>query len=101
MAIVFGIGFLLLTSMFVSTVVAAPACSIVGDFALVSTVVDAALTVCVTTIFFAAIFKVLGDVGLGRRNVLPVRRCPQCAVHARQEPAGLVPGAGLDHLGVR
>lgn len=71
MAMVFGIGFLLLTSMFVSTLLAALARRIAADVALMSAVVDAALTFCVTTAFFAAIFKVLPDVRLGWRNVLP------------------------------
>jgi membrane protein len=70
MAMVFGIGFLLLTSMFVSTVVAALARSIAGDFALVSVPVDAVLTFSVTTVFFAAIFKVLPDIRIAWRNVL-------------------------------
>ena len=44
MAMVFGIGFLLLTSMFISTVLAALAREIAGEFALVSTLVDGVLT---------------------------------------------------------
>jgi membrane protein len=71
MAMVFGIGFLLLTSMFVSTVLAALAKSIADEFALVSVAVDAALTFGVTTVFFAAIFKVLPDVRIGWSDVLP------------------------------
>jgi membrane protein len=70
MAMVFGIGFLLLTSMFISTVLAALAHEIAGEFALVTTLVDGVLTFLVTTVFFAAIFKVLPDVKIGWRNVL-------------------------------
>ena len=71
MAMVFGIGFLLLTSMFVSTVVAAMARQIAGDAALVTTLIDTLLTCAVTTAFFSAIFKVLPDVKVGWRNVVP------------------------------
>ncbi len=71
MAMVFGIGFLLLTSMFLSTVVAALAHDIAGDAAVVTTLLDAVLTFTATTVFFAAIFKVLPDVKVGWRNVLP------------------------------
>jgi len=68
---VFGIGFLLLTSMFVSTLLAALAHEIAGDAAVVTTLLDTLLTCAVTTVFFAAIFKVLPDVKVGWRNVLP------------------------------
>jgi membrane protein len=70
MAMVFGIGFLLLTSLFASTVLAALARAIAGEVALVTTGVDAALTFSAATAFFAAIFKVLPDVRIGWRDVL-------------------------------
>ena len=71
MAMVLGIGFLLLTSMFASTLLAAIARQIAGDAALVTTLVDSLLTFALTTVFFAAIFKVLPDVQVGWRNVFP------------------------------
>jgi membrane protein len=71
MAMVLGIGFLLLTSMFVSTVLAALARGIAADFAVASIAVDGVLTFSVTTVFFAAIFAVLPDVRIGWRHVLP------------------------------
>ena len=70
LAMVFGIGFLLLASLFVSTVLAALAREIAGEFALASALVDGVLTFSVTTVFFAAIFKVLPDVKIGWRDVL-------------------------------
>jgi len=70
-AMVFGIGFLLLTSLFVSTLLAAIVKQVAGDVAVVGTVVDASLTFAVTTVFFAAIFRVLPDLRIGWRNVLP------------------------------
>jgi membrane protein len=71
MAMVFGIGFLLLTSMFVSTLLAGIAQRVAGDVAVVTTLIDTLLTCAVTTAFFAAIFKVLPDVKVGWRNVFP------------------------------
>ena len=71
MAMVFGIGFLLLTSMFASTILAALAHGIAGDAAAATTLIDALLTCAVTTVFFAAIFKVLPDVKVGWRDVFP------------------------------
>ena len=71
MAMVFGIGFLLLSSMFVSTLLAAIADRLAGDAALVTTLLDTLLTCAVTTAFFAAIFKVLPDVKVGWRDVFP------------------------------
>ena len=68
---VFGIGFLLFVSMFVSTALAALAKRIAGDAAAVTVFVDALLTFSVTPAFSAAIFKVLPDVKLSWRNVLP------------------------------
>ena len=70
-AMVFGIGFLLLTSLFVSTLLAAIVSEVAGDVAVIGTLVDAVLTFAVTTAFFAAIFKVLPDLKVGWRNVLP------------------------------
>jgi membrane protein len=71
MAMVFGIGFLLLTSMFVSTIVAAMVDGMTGDAVDVAALIDPLLTCAVTTAFFAAIFKVLPDVKVGWRDVFP------------------------------
>jgi membrane protein len=68
---VFGIGFLLLTSLFLSTLLAAIVKQVAGDVAVVGTLIDGLLTFAVTTVFFAAIFKVLPDLKIGWRNVLP------------------------------
>ena len=57
--------------MFVSTMLAAMAHRIAGDATLVTTLVDTLLTCTITTAFFAAIFKVLPDVRVGWRNVVP------------------------------
>jgi membrane protein len=71
MAMVLGIGFLLLTSLFVSTLLAALAKRIAGEAAIVSVLLDTVLTFGAATAFFAAIFKVLPDLKLGWRHVLP------------------------------
>ena len=71
MAMVLGIGFLLLTSLFVSTLLAALARRIAGEAAIVSVLLDTLLTLSVATAFFAAIFKVLPDLEIGWRHVLP------------------------------
>jgi membrane protein len=71
LAMVFGIGFLLLTSLFVSTLLAALVKEIAGEVAVAGTLIDGVLTFAVTTVFFAAIFKVLPDLKIGWRNVLP------------------------------
>jgi len=94
---VFGIGFLLLVSMFVSTALAALAKRIAGDPAAVTVFVD-----------------VLGDDGILRRDLQgaarreallaqrPARRRPRrAAVHDREERARLVPRARLDGVRVR
>jgi membrane protein len=70
-AMVFGIGFLMLTSLFVSTMLAALVQQIAGDVAVVGTAIDGLLTFAVTTVFFAAIFRVLPDLKIGWRNVMP------------------------------
>jgi len=71
LAMVLGIGFLLLTSLFLSALLAAIADRIAGEGEGVAFLLDAALTLCLTTGFFAAVFKVLPDVEVAWRDVLP------------------------------
>ena len=93
MAMVFGIGFLLLTSMFVSTMLAAAAHQIAGDAALVTTLLDTLLTCVVTT---ASSRDLQGAAGCEGRLA---RRGSGCgarrgAVRDRKEPARVVSRGG-------
>src|SRR5688572_23090588 len=70
MAMVLGIGFLLLTSLLVSTLLGGLAHKIAGNGAVVGFLLDAVLTLLVTTAFFGAIFKLLPDVKMQWRDGL-------------------------------
>jgi membrane protein len=70
-AMVFGIGFLLLTSLFVSTILAALVDRLAGDAAAASALLDAVLTFGAATVFFAGIFAVLPDLKIAWRDVVP------------------------------
>ena len=71
MAMVLGIGFLLLTSLLVSTVLSGMAHKIAGEGKVVGFLLDVVLTLLVTTAFFSAIFKLLPDVKITWKDVLP------------------------------
>ena len=71
LAMVLGIGFLLLVSLFLSAVLTALADRIAGEGEIVAFALDALLTLCLTTAFFAAVFKVLPDVKIAWRDVVP------------------------------
>jgi membrane protein len=70
-AMVLGIGFLLLTSLFLSTILAAFVDRLTGETAIASAVLDALLTFAAATAFFAAIFAVLPDLKIAWRHVVP------------------------------
>jgi membrane protein len=69
LGMVFGIGFLLLVSMFVSTVLSTVAQSIVGHHKWLAFVLDIAVSFCAVSVLFGAIFKFLPDVKLQWKNV--------------------------------
>ena len=69
LAMVFGTGFLLLVSMVLTTVVVRLAKYLSADAAWVPLVLDPAVSLVVTTLLFAGIFKFLPDVKLGWLNV--------------------------------
>jgi membrane protein len=71
MAMVLGIGFLLLTSLFVSTILTGMAHKIAGEGRVIAFLLDFVLTLLVTTAFFSAIFKLLPDVKITWKDVLP------------------------------
>ena len=71
MAMVLGIGFLLLTSLLVSTVLSGMAHKLAGEGKIVGFLLDVVLTLLVTTAFFSAIFKLLPDVKITWKDVLP------------------------------
>jgi membrane protein len=71
MAMVFGIGFLLLVSLFVTTVLSAIAERMVGDDAAIGFALDIVSTFLVTWAFFALIFRFLPDAKIAFRGVLP------------------------------
>jgi membrane protein len=70
-AMVLGIGFLLLTSMLASALLAALADRLAGEAGAAAFGLDALLTLGLATGFFAAVFKVLPDVVIAWRDVLP------------------------------
>ena len=69
LSMVFGIAFLLLVSMFVSTVLASLAKYIVGDAGWMAIGLDIIVSFLVVAVLFAAIFKFLPDVKLAWRHV--------------------------------
>lgn len=71
MGMVLGIAFLLLVSMFLSTFLATLAKYLAGETAWLAFVLDVTVTAVTATLLFGAIFKVLPDVKLGWRQVLP------------------------------
>ena len=66
---ILGIAFLLLTSMFLSTLVTTMAKKIAGEHAWFGYVIDAVISLGVVTVLFAAIFKFLPDVKTQWRDV--------------------------------
>jgi membrane protein len=69
LGMVFGIGFLLLVSMFVSTMLTTLAQSIVGNHKWLVFIVDIAVSFGAVAVLFGAIFKFLPDVKLQWKNV--------------------------------
>lgn len=69
LAMVFGIGFLLLVSMFISAILTTMARYIVGNAGWVAHALDIVVSLGVITLLFAAIFKFLPDVKLEWRHV--------------------------------
>jgi membrane protein len=70
LAMVFVIAFLLLVSLIVSTVLTAAADKIAGGAGWLSIVLDIVVSVGVSTLLFAAIFRFLPDVKIGWRDVM-------------------------------
>ncbi|BCM92384.1 hypothetical protein IAD21_04263 [Abditibacteriota bacterium] len=71
-AMVLGVGFLLLVSLVLSTVIAAiagAASGVMGDSAIIASVLNVVLGVFVSTLLFAAIYKVLPDAEIQWRDV--------------------------------
>jgi membrane protein len=71
MAMVLGVGFLLIVSLFVSTLLGTVVTRIAGDGAIVGFILDAVLTLFIGTLFFCAVFKLLPDVEIRWRDVMP------------------------------
>jgi membrane protein len=71
MAMVLGVGFLLLVSLIASTVLTAISGRLFGNMQAVGFVVNTIVSLAVTTVLFAAIFKLLPDVKITWRDVLP------------------------------
>ena len=69
LGMVFGTGFLLLVSMFVSTLLAALTRFIAGDVRWFAFVIDILVSMLVVSLLFAAIFRLLPDVRLRWRHV--------------------------------
>jgi membrane protein len=71
MAMVLGVGFLLIVSLVASTVLTAVSTRIFGDWKVVGFIVNTIVSLAVTTVLFAGIFKLLPDVKLKWRDVIP------------------------------
>ena len=69
-AMVLGIGFLLLTSLLVSAVLAGIADRLSGGTGVFAFALDLSLTIALATGFFAAVFKILPDVVIAWRDVM-------------------------------
>lgn len=69
LAMVFGVAFLLLVSLVVSTMLGAIAHRIAGEGKVVGFILDVVLTVGVATVLFAAIFRLLPDVKIAWKDV--------------------------------
>ena len=69
LAMVFGVGFLLLVSMFISTTLTGLAQYVIGNSSWFAIVVDVSASFLIVTLLFAAIFKFLPDVHLPWRFV--------------------------------
>ena len=69
LGMVFGVGFLLLVSMFISTVLAGLARYVVGERQWIAILTDIVVSLAVVSLLFAAIFKFLPDVKLRWRHV--------------------------------
>src|SRR5436305_14098677 len=67
---VFGVGFLLLVSMFISAILTTMAQHVVGHSTWAAAILDIVVSFLVITALFAAIFKFLPDVKLTWRHVL-------------------------------
>ena len=71
MAMVLGVGFLLIVSLVASTVLTAISTRIFGEWKVLGIVVNTLVSLMVTTVLFAGIFKLLPDVKISWRDVLP------------------------------
>jgi membrane protein len=69
LAMVFGVGFLLLVSMFISTILTTAAGLVLGDSGWIAKLGDIVVSLAVVALLFAAIFKFLPDVKLTWRHV--------------------------------
>lgn len=69
LAMVFGVAFLLLVSLVVSTVLSAVVTRIAGEGRVVGFLLDAVLTIGVATLLFAAIFRFLPDAKIAWKDV--------------------------------